>query len=235
MKSVAFRPWTLAAVVVTTLACLAVFSVVLVSDVEAQQQSSASEAEIAARVRAELEARMAQMSQRMAEQMRQLEMTRAVDMERLQREMEFAEQAVRRSGGATMYFGGGCSTFGETVLSMTEELELSDDQVAQIREAQRAVRRDSIARNADVEVGEMDLEALYEADEPDLAAIRAKLEEVALLGVDGKIAGLGLRQQVRAILTPAQRQQFDEQRGESQMYFIVNGAGSSRRVGGFGC
>ena len=87
MKNVASKPWTLAAVVVTTMVCLAAFALVSVPVVEAQQ-SGASEEEIAARVRAELEARLAQVNQRILEQMRQLEAMREVDVEKLQQELQ---------------------------------------------------------------------------------------------------------------------------------------------------
>jgi exonuclease VII large subunit len=279
MKNVASKPWTLAAVVVTTMVCLAAFALVSVPVVEAQQ-SGASEEEIAARVRAELEARLAQVNQRILEQMRQLEAMREVDVEKLQQElqmltengarfrelaelsaqraaelhsqtseetrrrtgeltrraMEQAEQAVRRAGRvSTLRMRGGCNAFGDTVLELSEDLGLSDDQVTQIREAQRTARRDRIERNADVEIGEMDLEALYEADQPDLTSIRAKLEELAILGVDNQMAGLSLAQQVRGILTPQQLEQFEDLRGDDDFRVIISGVGSSWSVGRIGC
>lgn len=254
MKNVASKPWTLAAVVVTTLACLAAFALVSVPVAEAQQ-SSASEEEIAARVRAELEARMAQVRSQLSERMRELEreiieqstryselqggfaerrMRRVEEITR--RAMEQAEQALRRTGRfSTLRWRGSCDSFGDTVLEFSEDLGLSDDQVAEIREAQRTARRARIERNADSEIGEMDLEALYEAEQRDLASVRAKLEELAMLGVDNQMAGLSLSQQVRGVLTPAQREQLDELRNDDDIHIVINAVGSSWSVGRFGC
>lgn len=271
MKNVASKPWTLAAVVVTTLACLAVFALISVPAAEAQQ-SGAGEEEIAARVRAELEARLAQIKSQLSERMRELESLQEFDFqnmerrfetamdqvrlreiieestqrfelqsgvaeERMRRAMESAQQAVRRAGRVSTLRlrGGGCDAFGDTVLEFSEEFGLSDDQVARIREIQRTARRDRIGRNADIEIGEMDLEALYEADPPDLAVVRAKLEELALLGVDNQMAGLSLRQQVRGILTPEQLEQFEELRSDDDIHIVISGVGSSWSMGRIGC
>ena len=279
MNNIASKSWTPAAVVVTTLACLAMFALVPAPAAEAQQANAAEE-EIAARVRAELEARMAQVNQRLLERMQSLEALRNTEMGELQREfealqidesgmrqaleryaqlatelqgrsteetrrrtgeltrraMEQAQVALRRAGRvSTLSMRGGCEAFGDTVLDVSEELELSDDQVDRIRGAQRSTRRDRIERNADIEVGEMDLEALYEGDEPDVAAIRAKLEELALLGVDNQIAGLTLRQQVNQILTPAQRQQLEDLRSDDDVHIIITGVGSGWSMGRSGC
>ena len=277
MKNVASQPWTLAAVVVTTLACLAVFALLSVPVAEAQQ-SSGSEEEIAARVRAELEVRLAQMKSQLSERMQELESLQQFDFQDMERQLETvldearlreiieqstryselqsgfteermrrveeitrramqqAEQGLRRAGRvSTFRLRGGCDAFGDTVLEFSEEFGLSDDQVAQIREAQRAARRGRIERNADIEIGEMDLEALYEAEQPDLAGIRTKLEELALLGVDNQMEGLSLRQQVRGILTPEQLEQFEDQRGGGDIRVIISGVGSSWSMSRFGC
>jgi hypothetical protein len=161
-------------------------------------------------------------------------MRRVEDITR--RAMEQAEQALRRAGRvSTLRLRGGCDAFGDTVLEFSEEFGLSDDQVAQIREAQRAARRDRIERNADIEIGEMDLDELYEADQPDLAGIRVKLEELALLGVDNQMAGLSLRQQVRGILTPEQLEEFEDLRGDDDIRVIISGVGPSWSMRRFGC
>lgn len=279
MKNVASKPWTLAALVATTLACLAAFALLSAPAVEAEQ-SRAGDAEIAARVRAELEARLAQVNQRLLEHMREFELMREVDLEKLleglevlsvdegrirelvarsvesaaalhrqsfevtrhrsneiaHRAMEQAEQALHRAGlVSVLRWRGSCNAFGDTVLGFSEELGLSEDQEAEIREAQRAAQRDRIERKADIEIGEMDLEALYETDQPDLAAIRAKLEELAVLGVDDQMAGLSLGQRVRGVLTPLQLEQLDDVRSDDDIHIIINGVGSSWSGGGFGC
>jgi Spy/CpxP family protein refolding chaperone len=279
MRQIPSPPRAVAAVAAATLTILFLLAVVAVPAVEAQQ-AGAGEEEVAARVRAELQARLAQINQRLMEHMREIDGLRSEDLERLQREIEelhvndarvrqlveetalragaverraaeqaerryeeamhramvSAEQAMQRARGvSTFRLRGGCGVFGDTVLDFADDLELSDEQIDAIREAQRATRRAAIERDADIEVGEMDLEALYESEEPDLAAIRTQLEEIAMLRVAGQMAGLELRQQVRAILTPAQREELEDMRPKGNVRVIISGAGSTWRSAGLGC
>ena len=283
MKNVASKPRTLAAVAFATVACLVVVAVVSVPVVEAgQAQSSATETQNEERVRAELEARMSQLINRLQE----LEAVRELDLQDLQRRlettvvnearfrelmelrvaeaaaqsnqqveearvrveeitrraMEVAEEAVQRAGEVRRFsLRNNCDLFGEQVLDHAEELGITDDQSEQIRTAQRAGRRAGIERRADTEVAEMDLEAFYEADELDLAAVRAKLEELAMLQVDSQMAGLSLRRQVRQILTPTQLEDWDDMRGDDEMHLVISGVATSwssigwSNFGRFGC
>jgi len=239
------------AAAVTTLGCLAL--VVLLTPAAQAQQSEAAQAELEARLRAELRQQMRaelqqqmeaelqqaqELNQRLAAQAGTLQMQRAEEeMRRHQEALARAEQEMRQRGRSvsTLRLRSGCDRFGETVVDFAEELELTDDQVDQIRDAQRATRRAAIERNADIEVGEMDLEALYEADTPDLTAIRAKLEELAMLGVDRQMAGINLREQVRGLLTQAQREHIEDLRMSDDVRVVISGVGSNRRVGSIGC
>jgi len=280
MKNVASHK-TLAAVAFATVACLMLFAVVLVQPLEATQQQSTSEEEVAAKVKAEFEAKLAEMTQRLQERFAELEAVGELDIEkmlqaiqalsmdeahleevleaRLQaaqlhtnealhraqevqvRAMESAERAFQRARIAGVSVGrGGCEVYGESVLDFTEDLELTDDQSDQIRAVQRDTRRAGIERRADIEVAEMDLESLYEADQPDLTAIRSQLEVLATLDVDNQIAGLALRQQVRQTLTPAQIGTLDDMRktDETRSFVVYSGGtggGRTIRLGGFDC
>ena len=100
--------------------------------------------------------------------------------------------------------------YGDFVLDLAEKLTLTEAQQAQIRDLQRENRRHTISRHADIEVAEMDLEALEDADVPDLAAIRAQLETLGSLKIDEKIAGMQLEQDIRQALTAEQRTHLDE-------------------------
>jgi hypothetical protein len=100
--------------------------------------------------------------------------------------------------------------YGSFVLDLAEKLDLTDVQQDQIRDLQRENRRQTISRRADIEVAEMDLEALEDADVADLNAIRAQLETLGGLKIDEKIAAMQLEQDIRQVLTPEQRAQLDE-------------------------
>jgi len=159
------------------------------------------------------------------------------------RAMETAKEALQRAGQVRGGFSlrGNCDLFAEQVLDHAEELGITDDQAEQIRAAQRAGRRDGIERRADTEVAEIDLEVLYEADGPDLAAVRAKLEELAMLQVDRQMARLSLRREVRQILTATQLEDWDDMRGDDEIHLVISGVSTSwsniswSNFGRFGC
>ncbi|MCH7825794.1 MAG: hypothetical protein IH849_13420 [Acidobacteria bacterium] len=177
-----------------------------------------------------------------AQSNQQVEEVRIRVEEITRRAMEVAEEAVQRAGLVRAFnLRSNCDLFGEQVLDRAEELGITDDQAEQIRAAQRAGRRDGIERRADTEIAEMDLEALYEVDEPDLAAVRAKLEELAMLQVDSQMAGLSLRRQVRQILTPTQLEEWGDLRGDDEIHLVISGVSTSwssigwSNFGRFGC
>jgi Spy/CpxP family protein refolding chaperone len=149
------------------------------------------------------------------------------------RAMDSARVAQQRSLRIARVTMGGCGEYGEQILGYAQDLELTADQREQIRAAQRAGQRAGIERRADIEVAGIDLESLYEADVPDLGAIRAKLEELAMLDVEEQMAGLALRQQVRQVLTPAQREELDAMRENDDVRIVI--AGSTGTLGRFGC
>ncbi len=192
-----------------------------------------------ARFRELMELRVAEAA---AQSNQQVEEARVRVEEITRRAMEVAEEAVQRAGEVRRFsLRNNCDLFGEQVLDHAEELGITNDQSEQIRTAQRAGRRAGIERRADTEVAEMDLEALYEADELDLVAVRAKLEELAMLQVDSQMAGLSLRRQVRQILTPTQLEDWDDMRGDDEMHLVISGVTTSwsgigwSNFGRFGC
>ena len=140
--------------------------------------------------------------------------------EETKKAMEGARMAVELQGRRIpeLYFAGEAphvwswrsAEYGNSVLDLAEKLALTDVQQDQIRDLQRENRRQKISRRADIEVAEMDLEALEGADVTDLAAIRVQLEALGSLRIDDQIAGMQLEQDIRQVLTPEQRTQLDE-------------------------
>jgi Spy/CpxP family protein refolding chaperone len=167
---------------------------------------------------------------------RQMAEVRLATEQTARRAMESARVVQERSRRIARVTMGGCGEYGERILGYAEDLELTADQREQIRAAQRAAQRAGIERRADIEVAAMDLESLYEAYNPDLGAIRAKLEELAMLDVEEQVAGLGLRQQVRQLLTPAQREELEAMGERDDVRIVIAGStGTRSRVSGFGC
>lgn len=280
MKNVASAKWTLAAVAVATVAGLALLSVASVEAVQSGQSSR--DEEVAVRIQAEIEARLAEVQRRLEEQMVELQAVREHRLAEVQErlaalhinEAQFGEQlqaelmevqehlrsrsteealrharesmrgalasahlaAQRAPRAVTIRSFGSCDSYGELVLDYAEDLELSEEQTDAIRATRRNARRDGIERRADIEVAEMDLEALYEADDTNLTAVRAKLEELAMLGVDEQMAGFTLRQEVRSALTPTQLEELDELRADhNNISIVVGGWSRGRTFSRIGC
>lgn len=99
----------------------------------------------------------------------------------------------------------------EAILARADDLELDDEQIDSIRAAHRDSRRAEIERDAAIQVAQLDLEDLMADDDAmDLDAVEAKMTEIAGLRVQSRMADLRLRQQVRSILTPEQREQLED-------------------------
>lgn len=117
----------------------------------------------------------------------------------------------------------------DRVLRHAEELGLTDEQVDRVRVAETAHRRAEIERDAGIEIAELDLEGLMgDADSVDLGAVENKMMEIARLRVDGRVADLRLRQEIRSILTAEQREQLEEMGPRS---FIIRSRGDDGEGG----
>lgn len=99
----------------------------------------------------------------------------------------------------------------QAILAQAEEIGLSDDQIAQLRQLRDGDRRATIERNAAIEMGELDLHGLLEdEDSADLGAVEAQMREISNLRVDARVAALRLKRSVDAVLTPEQRDEVGE-------------------------
>lgn len=178
-----------------------------------------------AELRRQLARRTADMTRRLAEEERRV----VAEAQRAR-----ARVAPRiRIDGRSVYVG--CDELADAMLDVAEELELTDTQVETIRDAERQSRRDAIGRNADIQVAEMDLDDLYGADEPDLAAIEAKLREISELEIAAEMSGLQLRQQLRGVLTPEQRTEFDDMGSERRVTEVRIISSAHGRIDPMGC
>lgn len=121
--------------------------------------------------------------------------------------------------------GGRCGGF---LLAWADELELTDDQVEQIEELRDRHRREAIERRADAEVAKLDLDGLKEEPDADLAAIQAKMRELAELRIDGEMSRLRMHRQIHDLLTEEQRQQLEELREGRRGFFFRCGDDSPR-------
>ncbi len=115
-------------------------------------------------------------------------------------------------------FGGGMA---DRVLARAEEIELTDQQETQIRDARRAQRRAEIERDAQIEVLDLDLEELLEdRHTADLNAVEAVMQQRASLRVQGQVADMRASQGVWNVLTSEQQKDFEEGR---HSFFVRRG------------
>lgn len=95
-------------------------------------------------------------------------------------------------------------------LARAEQIELTDEQGEQISAAQRGHREASINRRAATQIAELELRQLAGADNPDIAAVEAKMREVSEQRIAAMTGSLRLNAAVSEILTAEQIQQLDE-------------------------
>ncbi len=157
-----------------------------------RQQHQAQEMQRALALRQEFEAQ-----QQQVQQMQQA----------LAAAQEMRVRPLARYGSLFAFRSGGIASL---ALANAGDLELSDSQEGTIRDAQRAHRREEIRRDADIEIAELELEEMMEADTLDLDAIEAHMRQIADLQVDERMAGLRLDRTVRDVLTAEQVEKLEE-------------------------
>ncbi|HEX9748521.1 MAG TPA: hypothetical protein VGB86_08965 [Methylomirabilota bacterium] len=95
-----------------------------------------------------------------------------------------------------------------------KDLALSPAQVDSLRKVGTDARRDTIKRQADRRLAELDLRTLMAPDPADpnkprdLAKIETKVREIEKLRADGRVAQIRSLEQSRQVLTPEQREKL---------------------------
>lgn len=97
------------------------------------------------------------------------------------------------------------------ILRMEDELKLSEDQKAKIQELILSHRKDMINKNAERQIAEVELYELMQKDNPDINAVKEKMQKVANIKVDQQLSAFKLSMDVRNILTEEQWKEFKEQ------------------------
>jgi Spy/CpxP family protein refolding chaperone len=101
--------------------------------------------------------------------------------------------------------------------NVRQQLGVTTEQVAKIRQQESDFRKTEIRNRADLEIKRMDLNDLLSADKPDRSAIDSKLQEISAAQLAMEKASIDNRLDMRDALTPAQRQKLQQmmmQRGQ---------------------
>jgi len=120
------------------------------------------------------------------------------------------------------YFGSGTMKSEERpliafILRNREKLDLSAAQVKSLEQLKNDFQKESIRRDADLRVAEMDLNGLLTADKVDMAKIEAKVREIERLRSDLRIARIRTIQKGKEVLTADQRKKLQELLAEQQI------------------
>jgi Spy/CpxP family protein refolding chaperone len=89
--------------------------------------------------------------------------------------------------------------------AIREQLGVTADQAAKIRQEESDFRKTEIRGRADLEVKQIDLRDLLSADKPDRSAIDAKLQDISTARLALEKSAITFRLNSRDALTPAQR------------------------------
>ena len=92
--------------------------------------------------------------------------------------------------------------------AVREQIGVSADQAAKIRQQQADFRKTAIRSRADLQIKQIDLREMMAADKPDRAAIDAKLQDISTARLAFEKSAVNFRLDSRDALTPDQRQKL---------------------------
>lgn len=101
--------------------------------------------------------------------------------------------------------------FIQGLLQQRERLGLSSEQVPQLQALVNETRKALIRHEAEIQLAELDLETLMQADPVDLTEVKEAVHRLESQHAAGRLARLNTIAEARAILTPEQRQQVSMQ------------------------
>ncbi len=96
------------------------------------------------------------------------------------------------------------------MLRNREKLGLSDDQVRRMEQLRTEFEKESIRKDADIRIAEMDLEALLDTPNVDMAKVEAKVREIEKTRADLRLARIRAIEKGKGQLTPDQRKKLQE-------------------------
>ncbi len=130
------------------------------------------------------------------------------------------------------------------LLKHAKEIGLTSEQVSKLKAMQLDLGREQVRTEADVKVAKLELHALIEDEQADLAAIQAKVDQLKKAEGGLLLAGIKAKRAATAMLTPEQREKDravhekmtregrEERRG--RMGGMQSGMGMMGRGGGRG-
>lgn len=103
------------------------------------------------------------------------------------------------------------------MLMWKDQLGLLVDQERSLRELREGFEKETIKRTADIDVAELELKGLFEADKLDIAKMEMLAKRIALQRADLRIARIKTIEAGKTVLTPEQQEKFKRLARESMM------------------
>jgi Spy/CpxP family protein refolding chaperone len=91
---------------------------------------------------------------------------------------------------------------------LAQQLQLTDQQQAQVRALLRHHAKEAIRLRADIGVLAVDVRQLLDTDPVDLPKVKQQLQNMAMKEADLRLAHIALMQEVNKLLTPEQHKKF---------------------------
>lgn len=91
------------------------------------------------------------------------------------------------------------------ILRFADKLELSEAQKNELNEIATVSKKDAIAQKAECDIAKVDLQNLTKAENPNLGAVKEKLDEIALLESNIKFSRIKLMVDAKNVLTEEQK------------------------------
>ncbi len=102
---------------------------------------------------------------------------------------------------------------------MLASLGLDEKQKDSIREIRIRVEKETVRKRAEIQVARIDLRAMLSKDQVDMGATEAQLKKIAAMQTEIRLAHIKSVQEIKAVLTPEQRNKWKEMR---EMDFPAN-------------
>ena len=112
---------------------------------------------------------------------------------------------------------------------LTQQLELTDQQPAQVRTLLRNHVKEAIRLRADIGMLAVDVQQLLDTDPVDLPKVKPLLQSLATKEADVRLAHITLMQEVNKLLTPEQQKKFRPMRARMLGLDGMRGQGHGER------
>ncbi len=101
---------------------------------------------------------------------------------------------------------------GHHLWKMLSRLGLDEKQKEAVKAIQSRTAKDTVRKQADIQLARIELRDILGKDKVDMTAVESNLKKTAALQTEIRLSHIKAMQEVKALLTPEQKQKFDELR-----------------------